>query len=57
MQKPDLKLFYVDGLKEQPIFAVTNARFTAFHGLPVVPYAFSTTPVPLRKSARSSRAQ
>jgi hypothetical protein len=35
---------------------VTNARFAALHGLPVVPYAFSTTPVPLRKSARSSRA-
>ncbi|GEM_PF-4296495 len=35
---------------------MTNARFASFHGPPVIPYAFSTTPVPLRKSARSSRA-
>ena len=36
--------------------AVTNARFASFHGLPVVPVLLSTTPVPLRKTTRSSRA-
>ena len=36
--------------------AVTNARFASFHGLPVVPVLLSTTPVPLRKTARSSQA-
>ena len=41
---------------DQQSLAVTNARFASLHGLPVVPYAFSTTPIPLRKSARSSRA-
>ena len=29
--------------------AVTNARFAALHGLPVVPVPLSTTPAPLRK--------
>lgn len=38
------------------IAAATNARFAAFHGLQVVPVPLSTTPVPLRKIARSSRA-
>lgn len=40
------------------ICPVTNARFTSLHGLPValLPCCPSTTPVPLRKSARSSRA-
>ena len=41
---------------DQQSLAVTNARFASLHGLPVVPYAFSTTPVPLRKSrARHER--
>ena len=36
--------------------AVTNTRFAAFHGLPVVPVPLSTTPAPLRKSrARHER--
>jgi len=34
---------------DQQSLAVTTARFASLHGLPVVPYAFSTTPVPLRK--------
>ena len=29
--------------------AVTNARFASLHGLPVVPFPLSTTPVPLLK--------
>ena len=36
--------------------AVTNVRFAPVHGLLVVPLPLSTTPVPLRKAARSSRA-
>ncbi len=34
---------------EDADFAVTNARFTPLHGLPVGPVPLSTTPVPLRK--------
>jgi hypothetical protein len=37
--------------------AVTNARFAALHGLPVGPFSLSTTPLSLRKIARSSRAE
>jgi hypothetical protein len=37
--------------------AVTNARFSSLHGLPVGPVSPSTTPVPLRKPrARHERA-
>lgn len=39
----------------EPPHAVTNARFALLHGLPVGPVLPPTTPVPLRKSVRSSR--